>query len=140
MKTKSSLNKKIFFFLSFLFLGYASFSQSELDKPLPADEKVVSGVLKNGIKYYIRKNSKPEKRAELRLAINAGSTSEDDDQQGLAHLTEHMAFNGSKNFKKNELVDYLESIGTKFGPQDFRFRGPCTHRPRGQRGRQGFRP
>ncbi len=116
MKTKSSLTKKIIFFLSFLFLGYASFSQSEMEKLLPTDEKVVSGVLKNGMKYYIRKNSKPEKRAELRLAINAGSTSEDDDQQGLAHLTEHMAFNGSKNFKKNELVDYLESIGTKFGP------------------------
>ena len=68
------------------------------------------------MKYYIRKNDKPENRAELRLAVNAGSTSEDEDQKGLAHLTEHMAFNGSANFKRNELVDYLESVGTKFGP------------------------
>src|SRR5205085_2015180 len=71
--------------------------------------------LPNGIKYYIRHNSKPEKRAEFRLAVNAGSTSENDDQQGLAHLTEHMAFNGTEHFKKSELVDYLESVGTKFG-------------------------
>src|SRR6188768_2590952 len=67
------------------------------------------------MKYYIRKNEKPEKRAEFRIAVNAGSTSEDDDQQGLAHLVEHMAFNGTVHFKKNELVDYLESVGTKFG-------------------------
>ena len=62
------------------------------------------------------KNAKPEDRAELRLTLNAGSMQEDDDQQGLAHFVEHMAFNGSTNFKKSELVDYLESIGTKFGP------------------------
>jgi len=66
--------------------------------------------------YYIKKNSKPENRAELRLALKAGSIVEDEDQQGLAHFVEHMAFNGSKNFKKNELVNYLESVGTKFGP------------------------
>jgi zinc protease len=66
--------------------------------------------------YYIRKNVKPENRAELRLALNAGSMQENDDQQGLAHFCEHMCFNGTKNFKKSELVDYLESIGTKFGP------------------------
>jgi len=83
---------------------------------LPLDPKIRSGVLSNGMKYYIQKNSKPEKRAELRLAVNAGSTMENDDQQGLAHFVEHMAFNGSKNFKKNDLVNYLEGIGTKFGP------------------------
>lgn len=84
--------------------------------PLPLDPKVKSGVLPNGMKYYLKYNAKPEKRAELRLAVNAGSTMENDDQQGLAHFVEHMAFNGSKNFKKNDLVDYLEGIGTKFGP------------------------
>lgn len=52
----------------------------------------------------------------LWLAVNAGSVLEDDNQQGLAHLVEHMAFNGTKHFEKQELVDYLESIGTKFGP------------------------
>ena len=83
---------------------------------IPMDDRVRMGQLDNGLKYFIQKNGKPENRAELRLAVNAGSMQEDDDQLGLAHFVEHMAFNGSKNFKKNELVDYLESVGTKFGP------------------------
>ena len=100
--------------LSLLWLsGYAA---DDLQKALPLDPAVRIGTLPNGMKYYIRKNSKPENRAELRLAVNAGSTAEDDGQRGLAHVVEHMAFNGTKNFKKSELVDYLESIGTKFGP------------------------
>ncbi len=99
----------------FLFLVVAH-AQDDLRTPLPIDPKIRTGVLPNGLKYYVRYNSKPEKRAELRLAVNAGSTAENDDQRGLAHLTKHMAFNGTKNFKKSELVDYLESIGTKFGP------------------------
>ncbi|MFO0321502.1 MAG: M16 family metallopeptidase [Bacteroidota bacterium] len=82
---------------------------------LSLDSKVKYGTLPNGMKYYIQHNSKPEKRAELRLAVNSGATMENDDQQGLAHFVEHMAFNGSKNFKKNDLVNYLEGIGTKFG-------------------------
>lgn len=84
--------------------------------PLPLDQKVRTGVLPNGLRYYIRYNAKPEKRAELRLVVNAGSTMENDNQQGLAHFVEHMAFNGTKNFKKNDLVNYLEGIGAKFGP------------------------
>lgn len=99
----------------FLFI-VAAHAQNDLSTPLPVDPKIRTGVLPNGMKYYVRYNKKPEKRAELRLAVNAGSTAEDDDQLGLAHLTEHMAFNGTKNFKKSELVDYLESVGTKFGP------------------------
>ena len=83
---------------------------------IPVDPTVRIGVLENGLKYYIKKNNKPEDRAELRIGLNAGSILEDEDQQGLAHFVEHMAFNGSTNFKKNELVDYLESVGTKFGP------------------------
>lgn len=83
---------------------------------IPDDESVKIGMLDNGMKYYIQKNSKPENRAELRLIVNAGSMQEDDDQLGVAHFVEHMAFNGSTNFKKNELVDFLESIGTRFGP------------------------
>ncbi len=86
-----------------------------LDGKLPSDQDVISGTLPNGMKYFIKKNAKPEDRAELRLAVKAGSLQEDEDQQGLAHFVEHMAFNGSKNFKKNELIDYLESIGTRFG-------------------------
>ncbi|MGZ3901740.1 MAG: M16 family metallopeptidase, partial [Bacteroidia bacterium] len=100
-------------FLVILFTGNAQVNQK--DNVLPLDPKIRTGVLPNGMKYYIEKNSKPEKRAEMRLAVNAGSTMENDDQQGLAHFVEHMAFNGSKNFKKNDLVNYLEGIGTKFG-------------------------
>jgi len=92
-------------------------AQSELDKLLPLDPGVRIGKLDNGLTYYIRKNSKPEKRVEFRLAVNAGSVLEDDDQQGLAHFVEHMAFNGTKNFEKNELVHYMQSVGMKFGPE-----------------------
>ena len=105
---------RLSFFL--LFLSLAVNAQSNLNDLLPKDPNTITGVLSNGMHYYIRKNSKPEHRAELRLAVNAGATSENDDQQGLAHFTEHMAFNGTEGFKKNELIDYLESVGTKFGP------------------------
>jgi zinc protease len=90
-------------------------AQSSLTDPIPFDPSVKSGVLPNGLKYFIKKNAKPEKRCELRLAINAGSNLETDEQQGLAHFTEHMCFNGTKNFKKSALVDFLESAGVKFG-------------------------
>jgi zinc protease len=86
------------------------------DAPLPVDSRVTVGTLDNGLRYYIRTNKRPENRAELRLVVNAGSILEDDDQQGLAHLLEHMAFNGTANFEKQELVRYLESIGMSFGP------------------------
>lgn len=85
-------------------------------KGIPVDKDIRMGYLDNGMKYYIRQNQKPEDRVELRLAVSAGAMQEDDDQQGLAHFVEHMAFNGTKNFEKSELVDYLESVGTKFGP------------------------
>ena len=87
-----------------------------LDAQLSMDPEVVTGELANGLRYVIRKNAKPEKRAELRLTINVGSILEEDAQQGLAHFVEHMAFNGTRNFAKQELVDYLESIGMRFGP------------------------
>ncbi len=90
-------------------------AQNNLDEAIPFDASVRKGVLPNGLTYFIKKNTKPEKRAELRLAINVGATQEDDNQQGLAHFVEHLCFNGTKNFKKSALVDYLESIGTKFG-------------------------
>lgn len=90
-------------------------AQLKLDSKLPLDEKVKIDKLSNGLTYYIRANQKPEKKVELRLVVNAGSILEDNDQQGLAHFTEHMAFNGTKNFKKNELVSFLQSIGVDFG-------------------------
>src|SRR3954471_19523964 len=86
-----------------------------LTTPLPVDPKIKIGTLPNGIRYYIRQNSRPEKRAELRLVVNAGSILEDPDQRGLAHFVEHTAFNGTTNFKKNDLVSYLQSIGVRFG-------------------------
>ncbi|EDP94543.1 putative zinc protease [Kordia algicida OT-1] len=82
---------------------------------IPTDPNVKIGKLSNGLTYYIRNNGKPENKVELRLVVNAGSILEDEDQLGLAHFMEHMNFNGTKNFKKNELVDYLQSIGVKFG-------------------------
>ncbi len=94
----------------------ASDAAGILKGDVPTDPDVRMGTLSNGLKYYIKKNGKPENRAELRLAVNAGAMQEDDDQQGLAHFVEHMAFNGSDNFEKSELVDFLESVGTKFGP------------------------
>jgi zinc protease len=89
--------------------------QDKPDEKLPIDPQVKIGKLPNGLTYYIRKNIKPEKKVELRLVVNAGSILEDDDQQGLAHFTEHMAFNGSSNFKKNDIVSFLQSIGVEFG-------------------------
>jgi len=90
-------------------------AQVNLSQTLPVDPNVRIGKLSNGLTYYIRKNVKPENKVELRLAVNAGSILEDNDQQGLAHFTEHMAFNGSKHFQKNELVSFLQSVGVKFG-------------------------
>ena len=90
---------------------------SQLDQNIPVDPNIKIGKLENGLTYYIRVNKKPEDRAVLRLVVNAGSILEDNDQLGLAHFVEHMGFNGTKNFKKHELIDYLESIGMKFGPE-----------------------
>ena len=86
-----------------------------LSSVLPTDPKIKIGKLENGLTYYIRENKKPENRAELRLVVKAGSILEAEDQLGLAHFMEHMAFNGTKNFAKNDLVSYLQSIGVKFG-------------------------
>ena len=84
--------------------------------PLPFDPAVTVGTLSNGMRYYIRENHKPEKRAELRLVVNAGSVLEDEDQRGLAHMAEHMAFRGTKRFAGNQISSYLESVGMRYGP------------------------
>ena len=84
--------------------------------PIPLDPAVRTGVLPNGLTYFIRKNVKPEKRVELRLAVNTGSVQEDDDQLGLAHLVEHLCFKGTKSFPKADLIHYLQSVGASFGP------------------------
>jgi zinc protease len=82
---------------------------------IPNDPTVLFGKLENGLTYYIKENKKPEKRAELQILVKAGSLDEADDQEGIAHFTEHMAFNGTKTFPKNELVSFFEKIGMNFG-------------------------
>ena len=86
-----------------------------LDAPIPVGPQVKVGKLANGLTYYIQRNARPERKLELRLVVKAGSILEDEDQRGMAHFVEHMAFNGSTNFRKHELVSYLQSIGVGFG-------------------------
>ena len=88
---------------------------SGMKAELPFSPNFRTGTLDNGMRYYIRKNSKPENRLELRLAVDAGSMQEDEDQRGLAHFVEHMAFNGTTNFAKNDLINFLEKTGVRFG-------------------------
>ena len=83
----------------------------ELDQPLPLDARITKGTLDNGLTYYVLPHQKPEKRAQLWLAVNAGSVLEDEDQRGLAHFVEHMGFNGTKRFPKQELIAFLEKEG-----------------------------
>ena len=104
------MRKQFLSFVLSIFLIANAFAQN-----IPLDPSVRTGTLSNGMKYYIKKNVKPEKKVEFRLAINAGSINEDEDQRGLAHFMEHMNFNGTKNFPENKLVDFLQSIGIKFG-------------------------
>src|SRR5581483_8750026 len=87
-----------------------------LQDKLPFDQAVRTGTLPNGLKYFIRRNGRPAQRVSMRLAVKAGSLMEADDQQGLAHLIEHMAFNGSTHFNPGEVFAYFESVGARLGP------------------------
>ena len=82
---------------------------------IPTDPEVRTGKLDNGLTYYIRHNGYPEKVANFYIAQKVGSVQENDDQRGLAHLLEHMAFNGTDHFKDNALQEYLQSIGVEYG-------------------------
>ena len=86
-----------------------------LRDPMPVGPGVTVGQLENGLQYYIRENSEPANRAEFSLVVKVGSVVEDEDQLGLAHFLEHMAFNGTENFEKQELIDFMESIGMRMG-------------------------
>lgn len=102
---------------SMSFMGY-SFGQkgiTNMTDTIPVDPNVIIGKLDNGLTYYIRKNTKPENRVELRLAVNAGSINENKSQLGLAHFVEHMCFNGTKTFEGNKMIDYLQKYGISFG-------------------------
>ncbi|MCL2805349.1 MAG: insulinase family protein [Treponema sp.] len=83
---------------------------------VPLSEKIITGILPNGLRYYILENTMPENRANLALVVNAGSVVEKDEERGFAHFTEHLAFKGTERFPENELIDYLRSLGMRFGP------------------------
>jgi zinc protease len=85
--------------------------------PVPFNKQIRTGQLANGLAYYILENSRPENRAYLTLAVNAGSILEEEDERGLAHFVEHMAFNGTARFPELELINYLRSLGMRFGPE-----------------------
>jgi zinc protease len=112
-------NFKHLFLLVFLVSAFTVITaqNQDLSKPIPPDPNIRIGKLDNGMTYYIKQNKKPEKRMELRLAVNAGSVCETDGQQGLAHFMEHMCFNGTKNFPSNKIIDMLEEMGVKFGAE-----------------------
>ncbi len=115
MTLNNPMLRKLLLTAMLLAFSWPVLGEENLNAPLPLDPQVKVGKLENGLTYYIRKNGKPEKRVELRLVVKAGSILEDEDQQGLAHFTEHMAFDGSRHFKKHDLISYLQSIGVKFG-------------------------
>lgn len=85
------------------------------DTPIPTMEKIRSGKLESGLQYYILENHKPENRAYITLAVNAGSVLEEDDERGLAHFSEHMAFDGTERFPGTGVVEYLRTLGMRFG-------------------------
>src|SRR5712691_2181952 len=86
-----------------------------LGQTVPVDPLITVGTLPNGLRYYIRANRQPQSRAELRLVVNAGSVLEDEDQRGLAHFVEHMSFNGTLHFPKLDVVNFMQSLGVRFG-------------------------
>ncbi len=110
--------KKLSLTAFLVLLIFTLFSQPfQLTDKIPFNPATSKGTLKNGLTYYVKSNSTPKNRAEMMLVVSAGSVLEDPDQLGIAHFCEHMSFNGTKNFPKNELVKYFESIGMEFGPE-----------------------
>ena len=98
-----------------LFVAGATTTMAQQMPAIPTDPDVKIGKLDNGLTYYIRHNAWPEQRAEFYIAQRVGSIQENDDQRGLAHFLEHMCFNGTENFKGNDIVKWCETIGVKFG-------------------------
>src|SRR5256885_4311830 len=86
-----------------------------LSQSMPVDPEAIVGKLPNGLRYYVRANAKPARRAELRLVVKAGSALEDDDQRGLAHFVEHMEFEGTRHFPQQSIGDFLSSLGLSIG-------------------------
>ncbi len=109
----------------FIFFQCVSTNATEinLDQKIPLDKEITYGKLDNGLTYYIKKNTSPKKKATIHLIVKAGSLMEDDDQLGLAHLIEHMVFNGTKNFPKDSINEYFNSIGLSIGADFNAFTG-----------------
>ena len=108
--------KRMLVLIFFVSMGFSPlYAKIDMTEKLPIEKSLIEGELKNGFKYIIKKNSKPRNRAVFRLVVKVGSLEEDDDQKGVAHFVEHMAFNGSTHFKENELIKYIESMGLRFG-------------------------
>ncbi|MBR8462386.1 insulinase family protein [Campylobacter sp. faydin G-105] len=91
------------------------FTTISLFAKLNDDPSILQGTLENGLKYYVKQNALPSKTAYFYLVVNSGSTDEELNERGLAHFVEHMAFNGSRDFNKNELIKTLEALGVRFG-------------------------
>ena len=104
------MRKKIFAFL-FMIIFILSFGEIKVENP----KELMIGKLSNGMTYYIYKNKMPENRVSVNVLVKAGSLQEDDDQLGMAHLIEHLCFNGTEKYSKNEVVKYYQSIGLNFG-------------------------
>ena len=124
MNFKVLLRKNVFFcFFPLIWLLYSCSGIPVYEglglstDPVPVMEELRTGILPSGLRYFILENSRPENRAYLSLAVKAGSVLENDDEQGLAHFVEHMAFNGTARFPEAELVNYLRSLGMRFGPE-----------------------
>ena len=119
--------KKLFELLVIIFIFFQCISTNateiNLDKKIPLDKEITYGKLDNGLTYYIKKNTSPKKKATIHLIVKAGSLMEDDDQLGLAHFIEHMVFNGTKNFPKNAIEEYFNSIGLSIGADFNAFTG-----------------
>ncbi|MBP3290149.1 MAG: insulinase family protein [Alistipes sp.] len=109
--------KRLFLLVVALVLGATAAVQAQIDpqQPIPADKAIRQGVLPNGLTYYIRHNEKPKGMANFYIVHDVGAVQEADNQQGLAHFLEHMAFNGTKNYPGKSMIEYLEKIGVKFG-------------------------
>ena len=105
--------KKLFLAVAAIFVAAAASAQ--MVQPIPADPDLRTGKLENGMTYYIRHNEKPKGQADFYILHDVGAIQEDDNQQGLAHFLEHMAFNGTKNLPNKTLIEWLEKVGVKFG-------------------------
>ncbi|MBE9467835.1 MAG: insulinase family protein [Bacteroidetes bacterium] len=104
----------LLFYLTILMVFSASSVLAQANK-MPVDPNVVVGKLDNGLTYYLRHNELPKERADFYIVHNVGAILENDAQNGLAHFCEHMAFNGTKNYPKKGILNFLEKIGVKFG-------------------------